>query len=322
MNFMKKGLIENKHTNNTLVSIITPAYNEAKNLPEFYQQLKQMADEHQLNWQWLIIDDHSDDDTFQVISKMQKSDSRIKGIRFSRNFGSHTAIACGLEHATGQCAIVMAADLQDPPGAIPIVLNKWMEGFHIVWAARAKREGENITNIAFSRMFFFMMRYIVGIKEMPATGADFFLLDRRVIKSFTLFDEKNLSIAALITWMGYRQAIVSYNKKARLHGSSGWTLRKKINIIIDSITSFSFLPIRLMSFVGMLVSILGFVYAGFVSWNAITGNPPDGWASLMVVVLIIGGFQILMMGILGEYLWRALDESRRRPKYLIEEKID
>lgn len=305
-----------------LISIVTPAYNEEKNLPDFHQQLIKMADEHKIDWEWLIIDDHSEDDTYQVIQRLQKSDPRIKGLRFSRNFGSHTAISCGLDHASGECVVVMAADLQDPPGAIPFVLEQWHKGFHVVWAARSRREGEKKTTIAFSRLFFFMMRYFVGIKEMPATGADFFLLDRRVVRAFSLFDEKNLSIAALITWMGFKQTIVSYDKKARLHGNTGWTLRKKINIIIDSVTSFSFLPIRLMSFVGMLVSLVGFMYAGLVSWNALTGNPPDGWASLMVVVLIIGGFQMLMMGVLGEYLWRALDESRRRPRYLVEDSTE
>ncbi len=321
-NDSEKDLIGHRNIDTPLISIITPAYNEAKNLPEFYRQLRKMARDNQLSWEWIIVDDHSDDDTFLVINKLKKNDSRVKGVRFSRNFGSHIAISCGLEYANGQCAVVMAADLQDPPEAIPSVLHKWQDGFHVVWAARSKREGAKRTTLFFSRMFFFMMRHIVGIKEMPATGADFFLLDQRVIRSFSLFDEKNLSVAALITWMGFKQTFISYDKQARLHGSSGWTLRKKINIVIDSVTSFSFLPIRLMSLLGMLVSLLGFIYAGLVSWNALTGNPPEGWSSLMVVVLIIGGFQMLMMGLLGEYLWRALDESRRRPRYLIEEMTD
>ena len=164
-----------------------------------------------------------------------------------------------------------------------------------------------------------MMRYIIGIKNMPATGADFFLIDRQVIRCLNEFGERNLSIAALINWIGFRQTIVTYDKQARMHGSSGWSLRKKIKIVLDSITSFSFLPIRVMSVVGFCISILGLLYASVVIWSALSGNPPQGWASLMIVILIIGGFQMLMMGILGEYLWRALDESRRRPRYLIEE---
>ena len=311
-----------KHKTQPSLSVITPAYNEARNLPEFYKRLKKVADDIGETWEWVIVDDHSTDNSYVEICNLNRIDTRVKGVRLSKNFGSHAAISCGLEHANGKCAIVMASDLQDPPEAIPIVLEEWKKGFHVVWGARGKREGEKKSTIILSRLFFFLMRKFVGIKEMHATGADFFLIDRRVINEFIKFKERNLSIVALIIWMGFRQTTVTYDKKPRLHGSSGWTLSKKIKIVIDSITSFSFIPIRIMSILGILISFLGFTYATLVVWNTITGKPPEGWASLMVVVLIIGGFSMLMMGILGEYLWRALDESRHRPRYLIENKTE
>ena len=212
----------------------------------------------------------------------------------------------------------MAADLQDPPELVPELLSKWREDAHVVWAVRNEREGEKTSKIAFARLYYFLMRKVVGIEEMPATGADFFLMDRRVVDAFDQFNESNVSIMALITWMGYRQASITYDKKARLHGSSGWTLEKKLKLVLDSVTSFSYLPIRLMSFLGFIVALLGFLYAGVVTVLALKGYTVQGWTSLMVVVLIIGGIQMTLMGVLGEYLWRALDESRRRPRYLIE----
>jgi len=153
---------------------------------------------------------------------------------------------------------------------------------------------------------------------MPASGADFFLLDRQVAEAFAHFNEANVSILALLTWMGFRQAVIGYDKEARLHGRSGWDLKKKLKLLVDSVTSFSYLPIRFMSYLGFVVAFLGFLYAGVVIFNAFHGDPVQGWSSLMVIVLVVGGLQMLMMGILGEYLWRALDESRRRPRYMVE----
>jgi dolichol-phosphate mannosyltransferase len=167
-------------------------------------------------------------------------------------------------------------------------------------------------------VYYWIMRNVVGMKDMPATGADFFLLDRKVADAFRQFGEANTSILALITWMGFRQERVQYDKHARLHGRSGWTLAKKLKLVVDSVASFSYMPIRLMSVLGFLVAAVGFVYAIVVVVNALRGSPAEGWSSLMVVVLVLGGFQMAMMGVLGEYLWRALDEARRRPRYIVE----
>jgi len=183
---------------------------------------------------------------------------------------------------------------------------------------RLRREGEKASTLGFSRFYYWIMRHVVGMNEMPATGADFCLMDRRVVNALRQFGETNASVFALITWMGFQQKSIPYVKKARLHGRSGWNLEKKLKLVVDSVTSFTYLPIRLMSYLGFLLAVIGFLYATFVVFNALHGHPPQGWASLMVVVLVIGGIQMLMMGVLGEYVWRALDESRHRPRYLIE----
>jgi len=306
-----------------LLTIITPAYNEAANLPLLFQGVRVALVDGGVDWEWIIIDDHSSDNTFSVIRQLASQDSRVRGCRLARNSGSHTAIVCGLEMARGDCAIVIAADLQDPPEVIPQLLEKWKEGTHVVWAVRANREGERASTLGFARLYYWIMRRIIGLKDLPPSGADFFLLDRRVISAFCQFREANVSILALLTWMGFRQESITYDKKARLHGKSGWNFAKKLKLAIDSVTSFSFLPVRLMSVTGFIVALIGFLYAGFIVYRALTNaNPVQGWTSLMVIVLIMGGIQMLMMGILGEYLWRTLDETRRRPRYIIEDQIN
>ncbi len=287
-----------------------------------YEQLIDILEKLEINWEWIIVDDHSSDETFEVASKLAKGDKRVRAFRFSRNYGSHMALRCGLEKAKGNCAIGMAADLQDPPSLIPTLLEKWREGSQVVWAARAKRLGESKITVILSRIYLGIMRSIVGLKDIPSEGADFFLLDRQVVKTVNRFSERNASLFTLITWMGFRQEVITYDKQARFHGNSGWSFEKKLKMAIDSLTSFSFMPIRAMIMTGFIIAIMAFGYLVIVIINGLRGVAPQGWASLMVAILFIGGLQIMMMGILGEYIWRSLDESRRRPKYIIESKTD
>ncbi len=302
----------------TLLSIVTPAFNEAENLPVLYERICRVMASLNVDWEWVVVDDHSQDATFEIIAGLARKDARVRGSRFARNFGAHTALTCGLHQARGDCVAALAADLQDPPELLPQLLDQWRDGAQVVWAARNRREGEGAVKIGFSRLYYWLMRRMVGMKEMSATGADLFLLDRRVVAAFRQFSETNVSILTLILWMGFRQTTILYDKKARLHGQSGWSLKKKLKLLVDSIASFSYVPIRFMSYVGFVVALSGFTYAAFVIIRALHGSPVQGWSSLMVVVLVVGGIQMVMMGVLGEYLWRALDESRRRPKYLVE----
>jgi glycosyltransferase involved in cell wall biosynthesis len=301
-----------------VLSLITPAYNEAQNLPVLYQRICKVFEGSGIAWEWIVVDDHSSDTSFAVVNRLAQADPRVHAVRFARNFGSHCAITFGLHHARGACGAVLAADLQDPPETLPQLMTAWRNGAQVVWAVRNKRDGEARSTVAFARFYYWLMRNVVGIKEMSGTGADFFLLDRAVLNAFREFRETNVSILALITWMGFRQESILYTKESRLHGVSGWSLEKKLKLLLDSVTSFTYLPIRLMSYTGFVVAFLGFCYACFVAVNAIVGKPVEGWTSLMIVVMVIGGLQMLMLGTLGEYVWRSLDESRRRPRYLVE----
>ena len=300
------------------VTVITPAFNEADNLSLLHEQVKRVMDNAGLDWEWIVIDDHSGDGTFSVLRDIARAEDRLRAYRFARNSGSHLAIRCGLDHARGDCAVVMAADLQDPPETIPLLVEKWKAGTDVVWAVREERLGESKRTLLFARLYYWLMRRVVGLQSIPEHGADFFLIDRKVIDALGRFPESNTSIFALLSWMGFKQDSVSYVKRARTYGHTGWTFGRKVKLLLDSVTSFSYFPIRIMSVAGFCLASLGFLYALFVIVHAILRRPVPGWSSLMVAVLVIGGVQMLMMGILGEYLWRSLDESRRRPRFLIE----
>lgn len=300
------------------LSVITPAYNEEENLPELYVRLRQVLEGLEVDWEWLVVDDHSRDRTFQRAELLALSDPRVAVLRLSRNCGSHAALTCGLHHASGDCAVVLAADLQDPPEVIPQLLEQWRQGQQVVWAVRASRAGESKSTTTFARLYYQIMRKVVGLKDMPASGADFFLMDRVVLDNFKRLHEENASILALISWMGFRQGYIDYHKAPRKHGRSGWTLQKKLKLVVDSVASFSYLPLRLMSYAGMVMAVLGFIYLLVVIFNRLVGTPAAGWTEIVSLILLLNGVQMLVLGILGEYTWRALSAARRRPLYMVE----
>jgi dolichol-phosphate mannosyltransferase len=304
-----------------VLTIVTPAFNEGENLPLLYPRIVDVLEKLGLRGEWIIVDDHSRDSTPQVTRALAARDARVRGLRLSRNFGSHAAIACGLDHAVGDAVVVMAADGQDPPEYIPDLVREWERGAQVVWAVREAREGERRSTVGSARLYYWLMRRTGALREMPATGADFLLLDGIAVDAVRRFHERHVSLLALILWMGFRQASIGYVKEARAQGRSGWTTSKRIKLFLDSVTGFTFFPIRLMSYIGFAVASLGFLYAAIVVVNALSGRLIQGWSSLMVVTLILGGLQMLMLGVLGEYLWRSLDEGRRRPRYLVESTV-
>jgi glycosyltransferase involved in cell wall biosynthesis len=301
-----------------MISIIFPIFNEEDNLSALYQRLDAVAKktpDH--DFEFVFVDDCSEDKTPNILQDMATIDKRIKIIRFARNCGSHAAVAAGLHFCRGDAAIMLAADLQDPPEIIPPLLKEWKKGYKVVWGVRDKREGENFLTLACSRIFYFLMNLLSDITQ-PPTGADVFLIDSAVIQSFRKTNEKNTSIYMLIAWLGFSQTSVQYDKEIRHSGSSKWTASKRLKLFFDSLISFSYVPLRSMSLLGGICSLLGLLYGVVVLINAIAGNPVKGWSSLTIIVLLIGGFQMIMLGMLGEYLWRAYDETRGRPRYVIE----
>ena len=298
-----------------MISILTPAFNEAANLPRLYERLIETMRAVGGEWEWVIVDDHSHDQTFAVIEALALRDARVRGFRLARNSGSHVAITCGLHQVEGDAAVMMAADLQDPPETLPSMIARWRQGAQVVWATRRVQPGDR-SHKGFATLYYWMMRRLIGMKEMPARGADFFLLDHLVLDAFRRFPERNVSVLALITWLGFRQDFVEYDKQPRTVGQSGWTLTRKIKLVVDSIASFSDFPIRLCTYTGLALLAASLVLLIF----AVALLPQLGGGVLLLLFLIVGlaGLQLVAVGVVGEYVWRALEESRRRPAYLIE----
>ncbi len=302
-------------------SALLPCFNEAENLRPVYQRLAKMAAEIGGDWEFLFIDDHSTDRTPDVLAELAQADARVKSVRFARNFGSHAAIAAGLAHSSGDAAVILAADGQDPPEDVPRMIAKWKEGFRVVWAVRAAREDAFLVKAA-SRLYWGLMKRI-ALPNSPPAGADMLLVDRAVIDVVNQVRERNTSILGVILWTGFEQAFIEYTKQARLSGSTKWTLAKKLKLAVDSVVSFSYAPIRWMSALGFATAVLGFFYLALVLVRAIVIRElPQGWSSLMAVVLLTSGVQMMMLGMLGEYLWRTLDETRSRPRYLVDRTIN
>lgn len=304
-----------------LLSVIVPCHNEELNLPLLHKRLSAALQDANVDWELVLVDDHSRDATFAAAKSLSSTDARVKALRLARNVGSHLAILCGIEHAEGDAIAVLAADLQDPPELLPQMLEQWRDGSQIVWAVREKRLGISDFDRLSSRLFNRLMAWIIETKEIDPGGVDFFVIDRVVGEALKAHPETNISIFALLQWMGFRQSKILYSKEARAHGTSSWSLRRKLKLLVDSVASFSFLPIRAMSLIGIAAAVTGFIYALLVILHSFSGKAPSGWSSMIVVVLILGGIQIIMLGVLGEYLWRSLAETRRRPRYLIEDKV-
>lgn len=304
--------------NKKTISIILPTFNEEQNLNLLYSRLKSVTQSlDSYKFKIIFVDDCSKDKTADILEKLNQEDNSVQYIRFSRNCGSHAAVSAGLFYCNCDAALIMAADLQDPPEIIPSILKEWECGHKIVWGVRAQRKGEKRITILLSKMYYYIMNHYSEVKQ-PPSGADVFLADRSVINAFRNAPEKNTSVNMLISWLGFSQKNVYYTKEKRFSGNSKWTFSKKIKLFIDSIISFSYAPLRFMGLMGAICAFFGFIYGTIVFINAINGVPIQGWSSLMIVLLLMGGFQLSMMGMLGEYLWRTYDETRQRPRYVIE----
>jgi polyisoprenyl-phosphate glycosyltransferase len=303
-----------------LLSIIIPVFNEEASLPHLTLRLDALIASLQGNVEvevWLV-DDHSSDTTPALLREICANHAAYHFIRLATNSGSHVAILAGLQQCQGDCAVMLAADLQDPPELIPEMLAQWRTHKHVVWAVREARAGLSRSEIFMAQLFYRLLNTFSTVK-LPPTGADYSLLDRVVINALLQSVSAHPSLALDIARLGFNQVEIPYVKAERQHGVSKWNLRKKLTAFADAFVSTSFMPLRLMSYVGMTASVVGFIYALLIIFFRLTGIVQvDGWAALMVVVLVFGGVQMIMLGVIGEYLWRTLEHARKRPMYFIE----
>jgi glycosyltransferase involved in cell wall biosynthesis len=303
-----------------MCSVIIPVYNERDNVRAMHEALRSVAAaESSLDWEFLFVEDGSTDDTFAILAELNRTDPRVKVVRLSRNYGSHTGAAAGLQFASGDAAMIMAGDMQDHPREIPRFLAKWREGFHVVWAVRASR-GDSRLNRLLADAFAVLIRRVALPNYPPKGTGSFCLLDRKVIDALNMFPERNRMTFGLILTAGFRQAEIEYDRLQRHAGTSKWSVGRKIKHTIDTIVSFSSVPIRLTSALGILIAALSVLYAIYVAIDAlIYGRAVEGWTSIIVLVALLGGLQLFVLGMLGEYLWRVSDEVRRRPLFLVQE---
>jgi glycosyltransferase involved in cell wall biosynthesis len=302
-----------------LITIIIPLYNEAENLALLKERLKILCFDG-LEKKVLFIDDHSTDKTTEILEDICSEIESFNFIRLSKNSGSHIAILAGMQYCKGDAVVFMAGDMQDPPELIPDMISKWRSGNDVVWAVRKNIEGVSGFSKFFSKGFYFLMNSFASV-NFPPSGADFALIDRKVVSSVLQSAGSNPSLGGLIASVGFKQSEITYIKQARAFGKSKWTLNKKLQAFVDAFVAFSFAPMRIMIYTGMIFSFIGFIYAIFIIvLRLFFIKQIDGWASLMVIVLFIGGIQMLMIGTLGEYLWRNLEESRKKPLFFIEKK--
>ena len=300
------------------LSIVVPVYYNADTLELLYEDLQKKILEKFSDYEIVFVDDGSGDDSWDVMNRIRLRDDHVVCVRLSKNHGEHAALLAGLSVCTGDCAVTKQADLQEDSALILQLYEKWQEGHKVVLAIRASRKDSALKK-AFAAMYYAIVRKVVN-PDMPKGGCDCYLVDRQIIEILKLMDEKNSSLTLQVLWSGFRSEKVYFDRQERAAGVSRWTLGKKIKLAMDSLISFTSVPMKFMSMTGVvffILAILGMIQVVYEKLRI--GTPLAGYASLMCVVLLSSGLILLMLGILGEYIWRILEETRKRPAFLIDE---
>jgi len=300
-------------------SIVIPVYNEEAVIEQTYRRLKQVMDSTKEPYELIFVNDGSRDHTTAMIKGFRDQDDSVKLISFSRNFGHQIAITAGMDYASGAAVVVIDADLQDPPELILDMIAKWKEGFDVVYAKRTKRKGETFFKKQTARLFYRILSASTDL-EIPTDTGDFRLLDRRVCEELKRLPEKNRYVRGLVSWVGFRQTAVEYERDERLAGETKYPLKKMIKLSLDGLTSFSFKPIKLANYAGAIFLTSGVTYLVVMLLLKVFSNSViSGWNLVMAVQLVLTGIILTMMGIIGEYIGRIYDEARNRPLYIVSE---
>ena len=300
------------------LSVVVPVFNEEANLPELSRRLRGVLEGLAVPWEIVFVDDGSRDGSWALIRELAAVDGRVRGVRLSRNFGHQMAFAAGLDNVRGQAAVIMDADLQDPPELIPELVARWREGFEVVYAVRTRRDGDGVFKRLTAAVFYRLLRRITRV-EIPLDTGDFRLMGPRALDAFKRLPERHRFTRGLVSWLGFRQTGVPYAREARHAGETGYPLRKMVRLAVDAITSFSHVPLQMATVLGFGVSSFAFAYIVVVVVLKLAGISWPGYTSLMAAILFLGGVQLVMIGLLGEYLGRVYDEVKHRPLYLVQE---
>ena len=307
--------------NHPTISVVAPVFNEEAILPEFYRRTSAALDALGEPWELVLVNDGSRDRTPQIMRELHAADQRVKVVDFARNFGHQVAITAGADYATGDAVVVMDADLQDPPEVIPDLLARWREGHEVVYAVRAERKGETWFK-EFTAKAFYRIVYRITDIDIPMDNGDFRLMDRKVVDALKAMREKHRFMRGLSVWVGFRQTGVKYVRAERFAGETKYPLKKMLKFALDGITSFSYLPLQLATYVGF--TIAGLAVLGIIATIILRLSGSEafyGQATTLVSVLFLGGVQLISLGIIGEYLGRIYDEVKGRPLYIVREAV-
>jgi len=300
-------------------SVVIPVFNEEENLELLHRRLSKVLQHSWEDYEIILVDDGSRDKSLEIMMRLRESNPRVKIISFSRNFGHQMAITAGVDYASGDAVIVMDADLQDPPEVIPQLIEKWREGYDTVYAIRESRK-DPILKRAIAFAFYRLFKRISEV-DVPVDAGDFRLMSRRVVDILRNMPERNRYIRGLASWVGFSQASISYARDERYRGERKYTLWQLVKLAIDGITSFSHFPLRLVTQLGLVVSLAGFLYAAIIIISGLFfGRVVPGWTTLMAAVIFLGGVQLIVVGVVGEYIGRIYVEVQQRPLYLIKQK--
>jgi len=300
-----------------MISIVVPVFNEQESLAELHRRLGEVMQYIDKKCEIIFINDGSTDKSLEIMLELSRKDKSIKIVELSRNFGHQAAITAGLDYAHGDIVITMDSDLQHPPELIPELIKKWEEGYDVVCTCRQRTADTGLFKNVTSRFFYAIINRLAEI-HIPPGAADFRLMDRRVVEAFRALGERALFLRGLVSWVGYRQTAIPYEAHARYSGNSKYSFIRMLRFASDGITSFSSIPLYISAFIGMIISVLSFVYAAFAIYARLfTSQVVEGWTSVMAAVLLLGGIQLITLGIQGVYLGRIYNEVKRRPRYLV-----
>jgi dolichol-phosphate mannosyltransferase len=303
------------------LSIVVPCFNEEEVIGETHRRLVEAAQATGLAFEIVYVDDGSVDTTADHLRKIQAADARVRVVQLSRNFGHQLAITAGLEHASGDAVVLIDADLQDPPELMVEMVDRWMNGWDVAYGLRTEREGESIFKTRTAKLFYRMIQ-VLSRTPIPVDTGDFRLMDRKVVDAVLSMPERDRYLRGMISWVGFRQTPVPYQRAARFAGTTKYPLRKMLHFAMDGVFSFSVLPLRLATYLGLASSLLALIGGLLAILNRVwTNNWVIGWTSLFLAILFLGGVQLTCVGIIGEYVGRTYGEAKRRPLYFVQERL-